>query len=103
VAGWKPPEWVNTAVQSAEGDRTLVALRCCGRFTAREDLLYHRLPGGVPPFHIQSPDLSPGWVSVEGSGRFDLDWRARLAGRTRRDRGPHRWLRFWGLRRGGGG
>jgi hypothetical protein len=69
----KVPEWVNAAVESEDGWRSLVALRCCGRFTASDELLYHR-PGGLAPFSIKSPVLPPGWESVEASGRFDLHW-----------------------------
>jgi len=71
----KVPEWIDTAVQAENGRQTLVALRCCGRFTAQEQLLYHRYPGGVPPFSIKSPVLPPGWESVAVHGKFDLNWR----------------------------
>jgi hypothetical protein len=70
----KVPEWINIAVTSEDGQRTVVALRCCGRFTAQEELLYHRYIGGVPPFSIKSANLPPGWESVEDSGKFDLYW-----------------------------
>jgi hypothetical protein len=73
--GGKVPEWIDAAVQAEDGGQTLVSLRCCGRFTAQEELLYHRYPGGVPPFSIKSPVLPPGWESVEASGKFDLYWR----------------------------
>lgn len=69
------PEWIDAAVEAEDGRRSLVGLRCCGRFTASEDLLYHR-PGGLAPFSIKSPALPPGWESVEASGRFDLYWRS---------------------------
>jgi hypothetical protein len=68
------PEWIDVAVQSEDGIRTLVALRSCGRFTSTEELLYHR-NGGMPPFRIKSPVLPPGWVNLEVSGKFDLYWR----------------------------
>jgi hypothetical protein len=70
------PEWINVAVQVADGRRTLVGLRCCGRFTAQADLLYHQhYEAAVPPFSIISPVLPPGWERVEESGKFDLHWR----------------------------
>jgi hypothetical protein len=75
----KVPEWIDIAVEAEDGARTLVGLRCCGRFTAQEELLYHRYPGSVPPFAIKSPALPPGWESVEASGKFDLYWRDELA------------------------
>ncbi len=74
----KVPEWIDAAVQAEDGRQTLIGLRCCGRFTAQEDLLYHRCPGGVPPFSIKSPALPWGWESVEVSGKFDLYWREHL-------------------------
>ena len=73
----KVPEWIDTAVQAEDGVCSFVGLRCCGRFTAAEELLYHRRPDGVPPFSIKSPVLPPGWESVEESGRFDLNWQGR--------------------------
>ena len=79
----KVPEWIDAAVEAEDGLRSLVGLRCCGRFTASEELLYHR-PGGFPPFSIKSPVLPPGWESVEGSGRFDLYWREQPERRTSR-------------------
>ena len=80
----KVPEWIDAAVQAEDGGRTLVGLRCCGRFTANEELLYHRGPGCVAPFSIKSPRLPPGWESVEISGRFDLEPLGRSGGRRRR-------------------
>jgi hypothetical protein len=67
----KIPEWIDVSVEAVARTRTLVALRCCGRFTANDGLHYYNDPGGVPPFGIKSPDLPPRWVSVEESGRFD--------------------------------
>lgn len=71
----KVPEWIDVAVEAVECHRSLVGLRCCGRFTEQEEFLYHRYAGGVPPFSIKSPVLPPGWESVEKSGKFDLYWR----------------------------
>lgn len=71
----KVPEWVDVAVLAAGECCSLVALRCCGRFTAQEELLYHRNQNGLPPFSIKSPVLPPGWESVEASGKFDLHGR----------------------------
>jgi hypothetical protein len=70
----KVPEWIDVSVEAEDG-QTLVALRCCGRFTASEELLYYR-NGGFPPFGIKSPVLPPGWESPETSDRFDLHWQA---------------------------
>jgi len=70
----KVPEWVDVAVESEDACRTMIALRCCGRFTSQEELLYHR-PGGCPPFSIKSPYFPPGLWNVEEQGKFDLHWR----------------------------
>jgi hypothetical protein len=71
----KVPEWIDIAVYAEDERYTLLELRCCGRFTSQEELLYHR-PGGLAPFSIKSPVLPPGWMSVDVSGKFDLYWRA---------------------------
>ena len=69
----KVPEWIDSAVRDVDGHHTLVSLRCCGRFTALDDLLYHR-GQGLPPFSVKSPYLPPGWESIETSGQFSLRW-----------------------------
>ena len=85
--GGKVPEWIDAAVEAEEAGRSLIALRCCGRYTASEQLMYYR-SGGLAPFSIKSPVLPPGWQSVAASGRFDLHWRQpKLASRP--------WRRFW--------
>jgi hypothetical protein len=68
----KIPEWIDVAVQYANSRYTELSLLCCGRFTAQDDLLYYRYPGGMPPFGIKSPNLPAGWVSAEVSDKFDL-------------------------------
>jgi hypothetical protein len=85
--GGKVPEWIDARVESEDGQRTFVALACCGRFTASEELLYHR-PGGLAPFSINSPIFPPGWKGVEVARRFDLHWMRRKS-----KSGP--WWRFW--------
>lgn len=67
----KVPEWIDVAVQAENSLQSLVALRCCGRFTANEENLYHQ-HGGLAPFSIKSPYFPAGWESVEASGKFDL-------------------------------
>jgi hypothetical protein len=70
----KVPEWIDIMVQGENGYRTEVALVCCGRFTARDDLLYY--PGrDTRPFAVKSPILPPGWGNVDGGGKFTLHWR----------------------------
>ena len=43
------PEWINVSVIGEREHWTLVELLCCGRFTANDELLYHR-ESGRPPF-----------------------------------------------------
>jgi hypothetical protein len=62
------PEWINVSV-SARGERfTLVTAECCGRFTGNDANLYYR-DRGMPPFHILSPRLPPGFTDGD---RFPL-------------------------------
>ena len=69
----KVPEWVDVSVQASDANLSYIQLRCCGRFTALEELLYHKSEG-YQPFHVHSPPLPPNWKSVEESGKFDLHW-----------------------------
>ena len=66
----KVPEWIDVSVCAADLAHTYVRLICCGRFTGLEKRLYYR--DGLPPFGIKSPNLPPGWESVQANGRFDL-------------------------------
>ena len=63
----KVPEWIDVAVEAVD-HRSLVALRCCGRFTSSEELLYHS-PSGLPPLSIKSPALPPDWSMEPGPRR----------------------------------
>ena len=69
----KVPEWVDVSVQACDADLSYIQLRCCGRFTALQELLYHKFEG-YQPFHVHSPPLPPDWKSLEESGKFDLYW-----------------------------
>jgi hypothetical protein len=75
--GGKVPEWIDVSVLAEDKKQTFVELHCCGRFTAQDELLYRKYPGGIPPFLIKSPVLPPLWEGVESSGKFDLYWRER--------------------------
>jgi hypothetical protein len=79
----KVPEWIDAVVEAEDGTRSVIGLRCCGRFTAQEELLYHRYPNGVPPFSIKGPSFPIGWESVEVSGKFDLYWQEAVFGGRR--------------------
>lgn len=68
------PEWIDINVESADEQWTLLNLRCCGRFTTSDDLLYHQTEGH-PPFHVHSPVLPPGRWTSKSRERFDLLWR----------------------------
>ena len=74
----KVPEWIDVWVQAEDGRRTLVALNCCGRFTAQKELLYHR-SSGVPPFQSMGPAVPLFWESVDASGKIDLYWQEEKA------------------------
>lgn len=79
--GGKVPEWVNVTAQAYDEHYSYLELLCCGRFTALEELLYHKAEGHQP-FHVLSPDLPPDWEGVGKSGKFDINWHGRnpLAG-----------------------
>jgi hypothetical protein len=70
------PEWIDINVAREDGKNTSLRLLCCGRFTAREELLYHR-DGGIPPFSVKSPYLPPGYDAKRSarSQKFDVNWR----------------------------
>ena len=69
----KVPEWIDVSVQACDSQYSYLELRCCGRFTARDDMLYHTQHGN-PPFHVVSPNLPPSWEGAEKNGKFDLYW-----------------------------
>ena len=52
----KVPEWINVQVDSCDEKNSYISLECCGRFTASENLLYHKNEGR-PPFHSLSPSI----------------------------------------------
>lgn len=70
----KIPQWINFSVHAIDADQTYIEVCVCGRLTADDEELYHQREGN-PPFHILSPALPPGWVSVVESGKFSLGWR----------------------------
>ncbi len=63
------PEWIDISVAAADSEHTFFELRCCGRFTADDSLLYYS-ERGQGPFGIKSPTFPPHWF--ESEGRFDL-------------------------------
>jgi hypothetical protein len=69
------PEWVNLNVVGVTPAVTLIEVLACGRFTANEELLYHRWEGR-PPFHVLGPTLPLNWV--EGQ-RFSIYFRSTCA------------------------
>jgi hypothetical protein len=71
----KVPEWIDCYVQAEDGRRTLVKLICCGRFTAQEDLLYHRDEGN-PPFQALGPPCPLEYFTGQKQDKFDLYWQA---------------------------
>ncbi len=69
------PEWVNVNVVGVTPAVTLIEVLACGRFSANEELLYHRQEGR-PPFHVLGPTLPLNWV--EGQ-RFSIYYRSTCA------------------------
>jgi hypothetical protein len=67
---------VNVTVQAYDGQYSYLELLCCGRFTALDEMLYHRLEG-YQPFHVLGPSLPPNWKSLKESGKFDMYWHGR--------------------------
>lgn len=43
-------------MDSCDENNSYISLECCGRYTASEDLLYHKNEG-CPPFHSLSPGI----------------------------------------------
>ncbi len=75
----KIPEWIDINVESEDGEKTYLTLVCCGRFTERDDLLYHK-ETGRPPFSVKSPCLPPkhGHPGVWTGEKFDLNWMKKM-------------------------
>ncbi|NMO15708.1 hypothetical protein HPC49_02455 [Pyxidicoccus fallax] len=85
------PRWINLNVTREGGEHTLIDLACCGRFTANEQLLYHKHQG-YPPFQALSPPLPSSYEDEKG-GRFSLYWHSRVSSQrelaTVRERSMH--------------
>jgi len=83
---YKVPEWIDISVGGEDGNHTHLQLLCCGRFTATEELLYHR-SGDITPFSIKSPVFPPGYdhTSETESQKFDANWQEK-AKRTFQER-----------------
>lgn len=45
------PQWIDVILAGAQSGVTLIELRCCGRYVAEEERLYHKA-AGVPPFSV---------------------------------------------------
>ena len=62
------PEWINVNVTAKAELFTLITAECCGRFTDNDAHLYYK-DRGMPPFHVLSPRLPPGFTDGD---RFEL-------------------------------
>ncbi len=80
----KVPEWVNISVTAQDERFTYIALRCCGRFSAKEEKLSH-WRDGHSPFHILGPARPRGWKNLKESSKFDLYWNGIKIIEPRRD------------------
>lgn len=67
----KIPEWIDIAVVNEVDSTTILELKCCGRFTSDERLLYHAWQGR-PPFQTVAPTLPP---KYEEGQRFSIHHR----------------------------
>ena len=67
----KVPEWIDITPYEVDGNCLYSELLCCGRFTDREEILYHQREG-YPPFHSPGPVLPIDYRSLEQDGKFDL-------------------------------
>ncbi len=65
------PAWVDVAVCEERTPWVAVRLKCCGRFSDDESLLYYRRGSEASPFGIKSPWLPP---DHQKSKKFDLHW-----------------------------
>ncbi|MGI4789865.1 MAG: hypothetical protein ACRYFS_13560 [Janthinobacterium lividum] len=72
------PEWINISVYRTDAEYTYLQLLCCGRFTANDELLYHKQEG-FPPFHALSPPIPWEW-SRNKHGKLDhtMTWDQQL-------------------------
>jgi hypothetical protein len=65
------PEWIDITPFEAGHGFLYLELRCCGRFTPEEALLYHKQEG-YPPFHLFGPIQPVSCRDLERDGKFDL-------------------------------
>jgi len=63
------PVWIDVTPYEVDGVYTYFQLRCAGRFTDDDSMLYHQHEG-YSPFHCFGPFVPPGWTSE--STKFDL-------------------------------
>lgn len=67
----KIPEWINITPHEVDGKFLYSELRCCGRFTDDDTLLYH-MGEGYPPFHRLGPALPVNYRELKHGEKFDL-------------------------------
>lgn len=78
------PEWIDVRVHHADAECTWIELRCCGRYTANDQWLYHKKQACLPPFQILGPPMPRDWFRDEQGQvdrRMPLEKRLRLHGR----------------------
>lgn len=69
----KVPEWIDITPCEVDGRCAYYELRCCGRFTDKDELLYH-VQEGYPPFHLFGPLVPSIDYNLKNHGKFDLHW-----------------------------
>lgn len=63
----KIPEWIDINIFHADLDATYYELRCCGRFTSQEQLLYYKWTD-IAPFGIKGPPIPNRLVKMSTDG-----------------------------------
>jgi len=87
------PEWIDASVIGEREHCTLIELRCCGRFTANDELLYHR-EAGRPPFQVVGPTLP---VDHEQGRKFSIYDRSECWTRAELDHVARHSSKVWSL------
>lgn len=67
----KVPEWINVQVCRQNDKFTFIELTCCGRFSDREEHIYH-IGEGKAPFHVLGPGMP---FDCDDDEKFSLYWR----------------------------
>jgi hypothetical protein len=70
----KVPVWINISVFESQSNQTIIELFCCRRLREEKELMHQ----GLHPFHLQVA-MPPDNFKIERDGKFDINWRKRMA------------------------